>query len=227
MNNNILLEPLQSFYSNKKNLETLITILNNKNSTIITHNDNIKKISLRLIDWFVTNYCKKYKISIQIKRNKKIHFISIYDSYKSNLKAFSKKAFDPFRRKQKLYLNYDYKDKKNTNKGYKIVFTPKQVRKTNYIDTTIGQLNFFKWIIDNDIYTYIKDNKKTIENDMVNSQKENNIKKLDKKNLITKVVKNKDGSEKIVTRKKRNELSKSKSNNLHLFKEARVVYFDN
>lgn len=227
MNNNILLEPLQSFYSNKKNLETLIIILNNKNSTIITHNENIKKISLRLIDWFVTNYCKKYKISIQIKRNKKTHFISIYDSYKSNLKAFSKKAFDPFRRKQKLYLNYDYKDKKNTSKGYKIVFTPKQVKKTNYIDTTIGQLNFFKWIIDNDIYTYIKDNKKTIENDMVNSQKENNIKKLDKKNLITKVVKNKDGSEKIVTRKKRNELSKSKSNNLHLFKEARVVYFDN
>lgn len=227
MNNNILLEPLQSFYSNKKNLETLIIILNNKNSTIIRHNDNIKKISLRLIDWFVTNYCKKYKISIQIKRNKKTHFISIYDSYKSNLKAFSKKAFDPFRRKQKLYLNYEYKEKKNTSKGYKIVFTPKQVRKTNYIDTTIGQLNFFKWIIDNDIYTYIKDNKKTIENDMVNSQKENNIKKLDKKNLITKVVKNKDGSEKIVTRKKRNELSKSKSNNLHLFKEARVVYFDN
>ena len=227
MNNNILLEPLQSFYSNKKNLETLIIILNNKNSTIITHNENIKKISLRLIDWFVTNYCKKYKISIQIKRNKKTHFISIYDSYKSNLKAFSKKAFDPFRRKQKLYLNYEYKDKKNTSKGYKIVFTPKQVKKTNYIDTTIGQLNFFKWIIDNDIYTYIKDNKKTIENDMVNSQKENNIKKLDKKNLITKVVKNKDGSEKIVTRKKRNELSKSKSNNLHLFKEARVVYFDN
>ena len=31
-----------------------------------------KKISLRLIDWFVTNYCKKYKISIQIKNNKKI-----------------------------------------------------------------------------------------------------------------------------------------------------------
>ena len=62
---------------------------------------------------------------------------------------------------------------------------------------------------------------------MINSQKENNIKKLDKKNLITKVVKNKDGSEKIVTRKKRNELSKSKSNNLHLAKGTRTVYFDN
>ena len=224
MNNNILLEPLKNFYSNKKNLELLVIILNNKNSNLIKNN-NDKKISLRLIDWFVTNYCKKYKISIQIKKNKKVNFISIYDSYKSNLKAFSKKAFDPFRRKEKIFLNYDLKDK--NNKDFKIVFTNNNIRKYNFIDTTIGQLNFFKWIIDNDIYTYIRDNKKSIENDMINSQKENNIKKLDKKNLITKVVKNKDGSEKIVTRKKRNELSKSKSNNLHLAKGTRTVYFDN
>ena len=199
MNNNILLEPLKNFYSNKKNLELLVIILNNKNSNLIKNN-NDKKISLRLIDWFVTNYCKKYKISIQIKKNKKVNFISIYDSYKSNLKAFSKKAFDPFRRKEKIFLNYDLKDK--NNKDFKIVFTNNNIRKYNFIDTTIGQLNFFKWIIDNDIYTYIRDNKKSIENDMINSQKENNIKKLDKKNLITKVIKNKDGSEKIVTRKK-------------------------
>ena len=226
MNNNILLEPLKNFYSNKKNLELLVIILNNKNSNIIPIN-NQKKISLRLIDWFVTNYCKKYKISIQLKKSKKVHFISIYDSYKSNLKAFSKKAFDPFRRKEKIFLNYDLKDKKNINKGFKIIFSNNHIKKYNYIDTTIGQLNFFKWVIDNDIYTYIKENKISIENDMINSQKENNIKKLDKKNLITKVVKNQDGSEKIVTRKKRNELSKSKSNNLHLTKGTRTIYFDN
>jgi len=224
MNNSILLEPLKDFYSNKKNLELLVRILNNKNSNIISISDH-KKISLRLIDWFVTNYCKKYKISIQIKKSKKVHFISIYDSYKSNLKAFSKKAFDPFRRKEKIFLNYDIKDK--NSKVLKIVFTEKPIKKNNYIDTTIGQLNFFKWVIDNDIYAYIKDNKKNIENDMISSQKENNIKKLDKKNLITKVIKNKDGSERLVTRKKRNELSKSKSNNLHLSKGTRTIYFDN
>jgi len=224
MNNSILLEPLKDFYSNKKNLELLVLILNNKNSNIISISDH-KKISLRLIDWFVTNYCKKYKISIQIKKSKKVHFISIYDSYKSNLKAFSKKAFDPFRRKEKIFLNYDIKDK--NSKVLKIVFTEKSIKKNNYIDTTIGQLNFFKWVIDNDIYAYIKDNKKNIENDMISSQKENNIKKLDKKNLITKVIKNKDGSERLVTRKKRNELSKSKSNNLHLSKGTRTIYFDN
>ena len=224
MNNSILLEPLKDFYSNKKNLELLVLILNNKNSNIISISDH-KKISLRLIDWFVTNYCKKYKISIQIKKSKKVHFISIYDSYKSNLKAFSKKAFDPFRRKEKIFLNYDNKDK--NSKVFKIVFAEKPIKKNNYIDTTIGQLNFFKFLIDNDIYTYIKDNKKNIENDMISSQKENNIKKLDKKNLITKVIKNKDGSERLVTRKKRNELSKSKSNNLHLAKGTRTIYFDN
>lgn len=224
MNNNILLKPLKNFYSIKKHLELLVIILNDKNSNII-ENKNYKKISLRLIDWFVTNYCKKYKISIQIKKGKKIHFISIYDSYKSNLKAFSKKAFDPFRRKEKIYLNYDLNKEKN--KEFKVSFSNIKTKKYNFIDTTIGQLNFFKWIIDNDIFTYIKDNKKSIENDMILSQKENNIKKLDKKNLITKVIITNDGTEKIITRKKRNELSKSKSNNLHLTKEKRIVYFDN
>jgi hypothetical protein len=226
MNNNILLEPLKMFYSNRKNLELLTIILNNKTS-ILFDNSNYKKISLRLIDWFVTNYCKKYKISIQIKKGKKTYYISIYDSYKSNLKAFSKKAFDPFRRKEKIFLNYEiYKDLKK-NKQLKINFTKNKTKNSNYIDTTIGQLNFFKWIIDNNIYTYIKENKNNIESDMIKSQKENNIKKLDKNNLITKVIKYNDGTQKIVTRKKRNELSKCKSNNLHLAKGTRVVYFDN
>ena len=61
---------------------------------------------------------------------------------------------------------------------------------------------------------------------MINCQKENNTKKLDSKNLITKIVKNKDGIEKTITRKKRNELSKSKSNKLRLTTGIRVVYFD-
>ena len=60
---------------------------------------------------------------------------------------------------------------------------------------------------------------------MMKSQKENNNKKLDKKNLITKVVTTQDGKEKIVTRKKRNELSKNKSKNINLQKIQRTLYF--
>ncbi len=210
-NNNILLEPLKKFYSNKNNLNELLVILNHKKKT------NQKKLSLRLIDWFVTNYCKKYKITIH--NSKKKEYINIYDNYKSNLKAFSKKVFDPFRRNNRIILNYNITDKK-----YKILFT-NNISNKEYIDTTLGQLNFFKWIIDNNIYSYILENREKIEKDMIKSQKENNNKKLDKKNLITKVVTTHDGKEKIVTRKKRNELSKNKSKNINLQKIQRTLYF--
>ena len=62
---------------------------------------------------------------------------------------------------------------------------------------------------------------------MVKSQKENNNKKIEKKNLIIKVITTKDGKEKIITRKKRNELSKCKSKNINLTKGMRVIYFNN
>ena len=210
-NNIILLEPLTKFYSNKNNLNELLVILN------LRKDPDKKKLSLRLIDWFVTNYCKKHKITMY--NNKKKEYINIYDSYKSNLKAFSKKVFDPFRRKNRIILNYYENDKK-----YRIVFNNNTNNKS-HIDTTIGQLNFFKWIIDNNIYTYIVKNRDKIEKDMIKSQKENNNKKLDKNNLITKVVKTKDGKEKIITRKKRNELSKNKSKNMNLQKIQRTLYF--
>ena len=57
-------------------------------------------------------------------------------NYKSQLKAFSKKQFDPFCRRKRI--KFDYEKSKN-------------------IITTIGQLNFFKWIIENKILDYIKD----------------------------------------------------------------------
>jgi len=210
-NNIILLEPLTKFYSSKNNLNELLVILN------LRKDPDKKKLSLRLIDWFVTNYCKKHKITMY--NNKKKEYINIYDSYKSNLKAFSKKVFDPFRRKNRIILNYYENDKK-----YRIVFNNNTTSKS-HIDTTIGQLNFFKWIIDNNIYTYIVKNRDKIEKDMIKSQKENNNKKLDKNNLITKIVKTKDGKEKIITRKKRNELSKNKSKNMNLQKIQRTLYF--
>jgi len=56
MENNILLNQLKNFYQIDKNISTLFRILNHNN---IHKNNKENKISLRLIDWFVTNYCKK------------------------------------------------------------------------------------------------------------------------------------------------------------------------
>ena len=211
MTNSILLNPLIKFYSIKINLNELLIILNHTKKT------NQKKLSLRLIDWFVTNYCKKHKITIY--NNKKKEHINIYNSYKSNLKAFSKKIFDPFRRKNRIILKYYDNDK-----NYRIIIN-NTINNKYYIDTTIGQLNFFKWIIDNNIYSYILMNREKIEKDMIISQKENNNKKLDTKNLITKVITTRDGKEKVITRKKRNELSKNKSKNMDFQKFKRTLYF--
>ncbi len=218
MENNILLNQLKIFYENTKNLETLFKILNHNN---LYKKSKETKISLRLIDWFVTNYCKKNKVIIQKKVKNKIEYINIYNNYKSNLRAFSKQLFDPFRRKNIIYLNYTIRN----NKTY-ISFSYENNTKKNFIKTTIGQVNFFKWIIDNNIYEYIINNKKIIENDMIISQKENNNKKLDKNNLIVKTVKNKNGTVEKISRKKRIELSKSVNKNMYLNNQKVTLYFD-
>ena len=55
MENNILLNSLQKYYMDNKNSSKLLEILKEEN-----------KISLRIIDWFVTNYSKKNNIYYSI-----------------------------------------------------------------------------------------------------------------------------------------------------------------
>ena len=54
---NILLDSLKIFYEKPENKQKLLDILNNTNN-----------ISLRIIDWFVTNYSKKNVIIIHNKK---------------------------------------------------------------------------------------------------------------------------------------------------------------
>ena len=136
----ILLIPITDFFSNPKNLDLLLGIL-------ITGK---YKISLRIIDWFVTNYSKKHNLVID-KNNKP--FI-VFLEYKSQLKAYSKKQFDPFCRRSRIHYEYE-KNKK--------------------FETTIGQLNFFRWAIENLIIDHIMKNYDDIEKDMNNTLKTNKL----------------------------------------------------
>ena len=109
-------------------------------------------VSLRFMDWFVTRYCYLYKKSITVNNifcNQNNFNINI--SYKAQLKSFTKKYFDPFKRKKKFVYSID---------KYNISFL-----------TTLGQLNFFRWAITNDIISYTETNYKTIlsKYDYVNS----------------------------------------------------------
>ena len=168
----VLLYSLKAYYTKDDNLNKLLNIIKYK-----------KGISLRIIDWFATNYSKKnntiyilYKDEYGNKTINETTTISsqfnVYNSYKSQLKAYSKKRFDPFCRRERLNID---------------------INGVN-INTTIGQLNFFRWILTHNIIDYIQQNITEIENDMNYSLKE--IKKIYKKT----------GSS---TRKPRQEISKS------------------
>jgi len=148
----LLMNSLSNYYIHQKNIYKVLPILQGRT-----------KISLRILDWFVTNYCKNNTVSIL---NKKIDHYNVHLDYKAQLKAYSKKLFDPFCRRNRILFYYD---------------------DTNYITTTVGQLNFFKWALDNNILEFVLNNIKTIENDMNNNiNKYMSViatKKLTKKNI--------------------------------------------
>ena len=121
-----LLKSVYDFYSNdEKNADILHEILDKKNG-----------VSLRNIEWFVTNYSKKTNLSYTTKAGK---VFTVHCSYKSTLDGYSKKLFDPFCRSEKLI--------------YTIPFHGVE------ITTTVAQLNFIKWCIVNNIIDYIREHK--------------------------------------------------------------------
>ena len=118
-------------------------------------------LSLRLIDWLVTNYSKKYNIIYPIvKNNGDITYFNIYLDYKNQLKAYSKKFFDPFCRQRRIIIDCNTFFVKEYNEDIL------NVDKNSYIVTTVGQLNFFRWFLENKIFDYAISNIKLIDFDM-------------------------------------------------------------
>lgn len=141
-NSTVLLQSLQNYYdANPKRIKSILPIMSGSTT----------EISIRLIDWFVTNYSKK--MNIVYKLSGKEEPIVVWQDYKSQLKGWSKKFFDPFCRRERIVFKY------------------KDGTQENEIMTTIGQLNFFRWAIDNKILDYIKKNLADIEDDMVSNCK--------------------------------------------------------
>lgn len=140
---------LERFY-NKENIQKVKDILEGKSN-----------LSLRLIDWFVTNYAKKFNTSYVTKNQK--HII-VYLSYKSHLKAYSKKMFDPFCRSKRI--------------------------KFQDFETTVGQLNFFEWAITDEILDYIENNYEPIHADMESRLKEEHNENHKKRHELSKSATN-------------------------------------
>jgi|UniRef100_A0A6C0LJT3 hypothetical protein len=174
--NSLILNNLMTFYNADSNLEKILSIINGDSS-----------ISLRIVDWFATNYSKQYCVTYKTENYDRF---KVYVDYKLKLRSYSKKRFDPFCRWERISI--PYKD-------------------STHIQTTIGQLNFFKWALENDVIQYIQDHYEEIEADM-NSR--NSTSKRRKEPVCNK------------TRKKREELSVSASKSIYREDVKIVVKFD-
>jgi hypothetical protein len=113
----LLLKSITEFYEEPENFELLKGIL-----------EKTSGVSLRNLEWFITDYSKKKNFSYTTKTGK---LFSVHMSYKSSLDGYSKKLFDPFCRTQKIEFQG--------------------------IQTTVAQLNFIRWCIKNDIITTTKE----------------------------------------------------------------------
>jgi hypothetical protein len=118
----ILLSSINNFYTVPENRATLIELLNKSGG-----------ISLRNLEWFITNYSKKHNLSYETNDGR---IFSVHCAYKSSLDGYSKKLFDPFCRADKIVYNVP--------------------GTTDEIHTTVAQLNFIRWCIRNKIVDYIR-----------------------------------------------------------------------
>lgn len=118
------------------------------------------KISLRVIDWFITHYTRDKNVVIWIDNDhlvdtpvnfQNLKIFNIYLEYRTQLKSYTKLFFDPFRRHDRI--------------SFTICQHP-----LKEIETTIGQLNFFRWIFQNNILQYIEKHQEAIEEEMTKYQ---------------------------------------------------------
>jgi hypothetical protein len=163
----VIMNKIMEYFKNRNVIEDFLSIINAESH-----------LSLRIIDFFVTNYARENEVIYEIinDKEKKEKFMVHY-SYKAQLKAYSKKQFDPFCRRERILFTIDgYNDKK-------IV-----------VRTTVGQLNFFRWAIKNGVLNYISENIGVIEKEMNKSHKKIKNKKIVKHKITKrkKIIRNKD-----------------------------------
>ena len=129
--NALLLNNLITYYKGNDNLDRMLQIINGDIN-----------ISLRIVDWFTTNYAKKYYTVYDLPNGNRF---KVYNDYKLKLRSYAKVRFDPFCRWDRISIPY---------------------KNDTHLQTTLGQLNFFKWAFENKVIDYIVTNYAAIEKDM-------------------------------------------------------------
>ncbi len=128
------LEQISPFYDDEKVEKLLLPV-------VLQEYD----ISLRALDWFVVNYCKRKRIVAQTTGPQGREAINIFKEYKDSLRHWRRRNFDPFRRRERVYFSW---------------------RDVEYT-TTVGQLNFLRWAEQKGVIAQARNNLGDVERDML------------------------------------------------------------
>lgn len=103
--------------------------------------------SLRDMDWVVTNFAKKNRSTFVHNGNR----VNLYNEYRSRLRNYTRRNFDPFRRRTRVYFEVN---------GL-------------WHETTVGQLNFVYFVEEYGVLEYTKQHIDAIKMDMKESLRKN------------------------------------------------------
>ena len=189
----LIIARLQDFYTRPGHLEALVPIVQGSSP-----------MSLRLVDYFVTNYAKKNNTSYMWGGRQFL----VYYHYKRELKANSKRLFDPFCRRERILF---------------------EIRGEEPFVTTVGQLNFFSWAIERGILAYMEANRAAIEVDM-NKTLKDHYSTTPTSNSSTSTTLSAESAVSVVSesssRKRRSELTTSAMKKVNCHDCPTVVAFD-
>lgn len=134
-------EKLVQFYSDPAHFETLVRL-----------NNGEMGLPLRYIDYLVTKYSKKYQVSYMVQRVHGTETFNVYAKYHSLLNSgFKKEYADPFRRGPRVFL--------------------RSADGTKTLRTTVAQLNFFMWAIENKVLDFTLKHRDHIGKDLSEHRK--------------------------------------------------------
>jgi hypothetical protein len=151
--NDLLLKSLLTFYKKSSNMKTLHSYVS-----------KTSPISLRIFDFLCTKYIKNRNVIYYNEKNgKKVPF-NLNVAYKAQLKAYSKLQFDPFKRHERIEIQCG-------------------LAENGKLKTTVGQLNFFRFAIENGLIGWIEnpENLKKVETAISTDTKNKNPKEKSKK----------------------------------------------
>jgi len=121
-------------------------------------------ITLSILEWLIINYSKDHSLQYKVGT----HDFDLHKSYVTNLNTFGRPYFDVYSRNQRILVVYISESSPIPlgEDQSELYWTGKQLcgarivsgEKHNYIITSIGQVNLFRWAIQNKIVQYCVEN---------------------------------------------------------------------